>query len=307
MHFYTFQFFGLWYNDWRSYRFIKLVHRSLIVLLIVHLSLFQMFALFSVKRSIDEYINTIFLSMTYFVHIHKTLVFMLQNRRINEMLDKFRLDMCRTRGPEEKRILSEHLYKANWTYSARMIITLFCGLMIIGIPIFVGFSTGKFELLPFDTYFFNINDLAQWTLAYILQSLTIITVIVTDVCLDSTPCACMILACAQLEICRHRIKYDSMISWNEITPNGVNSKGYKEEMALKQYVKHFVLIREIVHKLQSAFISIVVPIFGSALLTLCTSTFQLAQVSLFLFTCLYTCFCTKLFVCIMFCIIFNTI
>ncbi|NP_001177531.1 odorant receptor 118 [Nasonia vitripennis] len=283
MHFRTFRFFGLWYDDPRSYGLAKLVHRSLVVILIVHMSLFQMIALFSVKHSVDEYTNTLFIALTYFVNIYKILAFMAKNRSVNEMLDKFRLDVCRTRDAEEERILAQYLHTANWTYSARMILTLCTGVIQIVVPFLIGYFTGKVGLLPFDTFFFNVEDLAQYALVYALQAVAIVTVVITDVTLDSTPCACMILACAQLEICRYRIKHDNNVIANEVTGDGeMNSeckpgKELREKMALKKYVKHYVLMREIVDRIQSVFISIVLPIFCSALLTLCFSTFQLAQ------------------------------
>lgn len=256
-HFGTFRFFGLWYEDLENRWTLKMIYRTFVVFCLVQFMLLQLISAFSSSTSVEEIAESIFVMLTFIVNLYKVIMFIKNRNEISNLLDQFRLEICRVKNITEERILSYYQAKAKSTYRFRMCLTVGSGATFILMPII---NTRKIDL-PYEMNLFDVSTPLRFAIAYFFQSVPVIFGIVTDVTLDSFFCACIILTCGQLDLCCHRI----------ITDN-------KNEESVKNYVYHHVLIIKIVHKIQSAFMSSILPVFASALITLCTSVYQLAQV-----------------------------
>lgn len=256
-HFRTFRFFGLWYEDVEDKFMLKIIYRILVLTFMVQFTLLQFIGLFSVSASIEEVAENLFLMLTYVINFYKMIIFMQNKNKVKSLLDQFRLDMCKAKNITEQNILTHYQDKAKSTYKFRMILTVACGASFILMPII---NTHKIDL-PYKINFFDVTTKIRFAVAYVLQSVPAMMSIVTDVTLDSFYCACIILTCSQLDLCCFRILSDD-----------------ETKKSVKNYAKHHALIIKIVHKIQSTFMSSILPIFASALVTLCTSVYQLSQV-----------------------------
>lgn len=260
VHFRTFQIFGLWYEDPSRYRPLKLLYRLLVLLVIFQFTFSQSIAIFSIRYSVEQFAEGLFVLLTFVANFYKMMNFIARRESVNLVLDTFRTDICRPQSSGEEAILTKYENMARRAYAVRMGITVTCGLTAFVAPII---SARRIDL-PFKAYLLDVSSPLQFFVAYLLQIIPVISAVIIDVCFDSTPCACIILTCGQLDLCYHRIN------------SGCTDA---DEARVDRYVRHHVLIRNLVAQVQAAFISIILPVFCSGLITLCTSIYKLVQVN----------------------------
>ena len=266
VHFRTFQIFGLWYEDFWKFWPLKLVHRSLVLFLIFQFAFFQLLTLVMMRDAgVEAFIGCLFLTFTYLAASFKLTHFLSDRENIDDLLNKFRMKICQAQCATETAILHKYRGMAVHVFTVRMITTLASGIAFLFTGLIL--SGGKVLTLPINAYeIFNITATGPFAFAYAVQIMTTVCCISTDVCMDSTACAFIILICGQLELLSYRI---------------INGKNVENNMGVRDYVNHHSLIYTITHKLQSSFISVILPSFCSGLITLCSTIYQLAQVNIY--------------------------
>lgn len=260
-HFKTFQAFGLYYKNPKNHWPLKSLYKLFMVSLTIHFAIFLLLTLLLTSdQGIEAITAGLFLSFTYIAASLKLIHFILSRERIDNLLHQFRLHICRANNDSELKIFKNYQSTAKKTFAVRMLTTLGCSFFFLTTAL-VNLSSDNWEL-PYNAYqVFKISSSLPYFFAYGLQVITVICSVIIDVTLDATAWAFIILICCQLDLLSHRIKH-------------YNSR----EVSIEYCVKHHDLIFRMVRQVQSCFIGVIVPSFLSALVTLCSSIYRLAQV-----------------------------
>lgn len=266
-HFRTFQIFGLYHENSTSFWLLKLLHKIITLSLTFHFALLQFINLITMREfDIDAFTASLFLTLTYIAASFKQINFALDREKITALINQFRRGITQADNVEIK-ILANYDSLTKRIFVIRMITTGASGAAFLIVAL-LNLNTDNLEL-PFSSYrMFDISNPVSYAIAYFLQLATTITTISTDVTLDSVACAFIVLTCAQLDLLTERIA----------TSKKTNSPEFASYC-----VEHHNLIFGMVNQLQSCFMTVMMPAFVSALIALCSSIFQLAQVCFFFF------------------------
>ncbi|XP_014217398.1 odorant receptor Or1-like [Copidosoma floridanum] len=258
------RYFGLWYEAPEEHRLPKMAYRVLVFLVIIQFTILQVKNIPD-PRDLDIAVlsDVVFLLFLYFAHVFKLLVFVLKRASVLELLGELRSSICRPRDAYEATTLGKYKRRARNVYFYRMIVsTISCSIFFL-VPIA---KAGR-PAFPIAATFFEVDGSAvRFALAYLLQVVAVYVTATTEVFLDSTVCAFVILANAQVDFYRHRL-----------IVNGGFAQGPAGSVG--RFVEHHLIIQSIVRRVQSTFMGIIVPVFCFGLITLCTSLFKFTQIS----------------------------
>lgn len=256
-------YFGLWYEKPEKYYLLKMIYRFFVFVLVLQFTVLQFLNLINAPDlDVATLSDILFLLILYVQDYFKLIMFVLKRNEILNLLKSLKI-CCNDNNDDSrvKLILQKYGQMAKNVYLIRFIIsTMSCTLFAV-VPIL---ETGK-AILPISYSFFAIGDnKLKFVIAYALQMSAVYVTATTEVFVDSTACAFVVLLSAQVEIFRHRF-VNAIVTYDERT-------------VIKNLIRHHVMLRENIKLVRSAFMPIILPAIGFGLVTLCTSLFKLATV-----------------------------
>ena len=256
-NFRTCQVGGIWYENNRFF-VLKAFYTIVIMFVIIQFTLSQIFQLATMEGSVDEFTEVLFLTFNFLALSWKMFNFISRRDEMANLLSDFRLDVCQPQSEDEEIIRRKFSKTAARIYLFIIGLSESSACVLLTTPLLSPQINGT--ILPFKAYQpYSIANPINFWITYILQVLSGIYGVMLDVSLDTMMYGFIIMATGQFEICCCRI---------------FNSVG-----SIKHCIEHHLLIQEIVSKIQHFYIPVIVPLFFVSLVTLCTSIFQMSQVS----------------------------
>ena len=255
-NFRTCEMFGLWSED-NNFFTLKSIYRVVVLYLIFQFTLTELMEVATMKGTLNEFTEVLFITFTYLTLCLKLLNFVSRRDEMCSLLDDFRLSICQTKSLKEKNIMNKYSNAAAKMFIMYMCLSQPTGIVILATPLFS--SNNRYSQLPLRAYqFFNTSSTVYHWIEYVYQSFTLTNGIIFNVTMDSMAYGFIIMVTAQMEINCYRVK------------NGT--------ISIKECIEHYRIIRNIIIKIQCFFIRVIVPLFCFSLVTLCASIFQMSQV-----------------------------
>lgn len=253
---------GIWYENNRFF-ILKAIYTILVMFLLIQFTISLILNLATMQGKVDEFTEVLFLAFNFIGLNWKIFNFVSRRNEMADLLNDFRLPVCQPKSIEEEVIIRKFSKTASKIFLFIMTLSESSGTVIMCRPL-LDFESNGTEL-PFKTYQpYDTSGPKTFPITYTLQFLSGIYGVMLDVTLDTMMYGFIIMATAQFEINCYRLS------------NSADS--------IKYCIEHHVLIQNIVSKIQSFYIPVIVPLFFFSLITLCTSIFQMSQVKIiFLF------------------------
>lgn len=159
---------------------------------------------------------------------------------------------------------------AKWSTISFMMISYATGLGFM-IPPVLGLFTKDERVLPLKSYVpYSVSNLLTYLATYLQQFITLFYGIMLNVSFDSLVYGFTIHTCAQIELMCHRLT----ASLKSI------SSGKKSEtnVSIEECVRHHLLVKIVVKKMQELFIWSIMTFFFFSLVIVCTSIFLISKV-----------------------------
>nr|XP_012229380.1 PREDICTED: odorant receptor 46a, isoform B-like [Linepithema humile] len=138
------------------------------------------------------------------------------------------------------------------------------------------------RLLPCKMYVpYSITALLPYALTYLLQVIALVYGVLLNVSFDSLVYGLIIQTCGQIELLCRRLTESFQFRWKNDEENGEKRIEAIENFAIAEYVRHHILVHNIMQRIQSLFVWTIAILFFFSLVTLCTSIFQMSKKELF--------------------------
>ncbi|XP_072767192.1 odorant receptor 4-like isoform X3 [Anoplolepis gracilipes] len=224
------------------------------------------------RDHIYELTEGLFLGLTFLTLSVKYANFLLRENKVFELLDCLRIKMCQPRDSTEKLIMEEHSRRAKWSIVSFMMISLATGMGLMITP-GLGLLTKNERVLPLKSYVpYSVSNLLIYLATYLQQFLTLFYGIILNVSFDSLVYGFTIHTCAQIELMCHRL--------TDNLKNISFGKSSETKVSIEECVKHHLLVKIVVKKIQELFIWSIMIFFFFSLVIVCTSIFLISKTKL---------------------------
>ncbi|NP_001177536.1 odorant receptor 128 [Nasonia vitripennis] len=258
LNFRVLQYCGIWYEYPENLWLVKMVYKTLIVVMLFCFTLSELTELVLNRNNVHDLTECLFLSLTFLTCCFKMINFLCRQEGLNRILNAYRADVFQPKTTEEKQMTTQYQNLISKFFMVYLIMALLSGICLSLIPIISSASNEtQFPAKSYQPY--NTQDSTLYLITYFHQILSIFFGIFINVSMDMLVCGFIILACCQLDLCCYRISLN------------------KKDTSTNDHVVHHVLIGHAVNRVQSFFIVIIVLLFIFNLIVLCTSLFQIPQ------------------------------
>jgi len=159
---------------------------------------------------------------------------------------------------------------AKWSTVSFMMISFATGLGFMITPA-LGLLTKNEHVLPLKSYIpYSVSNLFIYLATYLQQFITLFYGIMLNVSFDSLIYGFIIHTCAQIELMCHRLTENL---------NCISSERKSQtNVSIEECVRHHLLVKILVKKMQELFIWSVMVFFFFSLVIVCTSIFLISKV-----------------------------
>ncbi|XP_072767174.1 odorant receptor 46a-like isoform X1 [Anoplolepis gracilipes] len=275
VNFKALQFCGAWKereDNNMCIGFLRFCYKYTIVFLIYEFTILDAVEVIRTRDHIYELTEGLFLGLTFLTLSVKYANFLLRENKVFELLDCLRIKMCQPRDSTEKLIMEEHSRRAKWSIVSFMMISLATGMGLMITP-GLGLLTKNERVLPLKSYVpYSVSNLLIYLATYLQQFLTLFYGIILNVSFDSLVYGFTIHTCAQIELMCHRL--------TDNLKNISFGKSSETKVSIEECVKHHLLVKIVVKKIQELFIWSIMIFFFFSLVIVCTSIFLISKTKL---------------------------
>ncbi|NP_001177533.1 odorant receptor 124 [Nasonia vitripennis] len=280
LNFRILRYCGIWYELPEHLWLVKIVYKIFVVVVIFSFTLSELIELALTYDDLQNLTECLFLTLTFLALCFKMINFMCRQESLKALLNTFRDEICQPKTLEEKDIIEKNRSMLRLFCISYFSLGILSGSTLVFVP-FASFKSSKIEL-PIKTYQpYDVEDFVLFSLTYFHQILSMYLGVLINVSLDMLVCGFIFLTCGQLDLCYYRIVSSNMYTMNN-------------------NIRHHAVTKDIVKKMQSFSIVVVVPLFIFSLITLCTSLFLMPEkeimsfefITLFIYL---TCMLTQIF------------
>ncbi|XP_025267421.1 odorant receptor 46a-like [Camponotus floridanus] len=278
VNFKALQFCGAWKereDDNMCVAFLRFCYRYAVVFLIYEFTILDAVEVIRTRDHIHELTEGLFLGLTFLTLSVKYANFLLRENKVSELLDYLRIKMCQPKNSTEQLIMEEHNRKAKWSTVSFMMISFATGLGFMITPA-LGLLTKNEHVLPLKSYIpYSVSNLFIYLATYLQQFITLFYGIMLNVSFDSLIYGFIIHTCAQIELMCHRLTENL---------NCISSERKSQtNVSIEECVRHHLLVKILVKKMQELFIWSVMVFFFFSLVIVCTSIFLISKTRLLSF------------------------
>lgn len=252
---------GIWSENNRFY-FLRLIYTTTVIFCLAQFTLSLILYLATMEGSVDEFTEVLFLTFNFINLSFKISNFMFRKNEMMAIINSFRMPLCLPKSIEEEEILAKFKKLARKVFLFIFCLSESSGFVLMTRPLFT--PQINETILPFKGYqFFNVENNRNYWITFVYQFFSGSYGIMLDVSLDTMMYGFMIITTAQFKLNSYRFKHSTC--------------------SIKDCIEHHVLIQNIVDKIQSFYIPVIMPALFVSLIVLCTSIFQMSQVINFSF------------------------
>ncbi|GAB1860537.1 Odorant receptor [Camponotus japonicus] len=278
VNFKALQFCGAWKereDDNMCVAFLRFCYRYAVVFLIYEFTILDAVEVIRTRDHIHELTEGLFLGLTFLTLSVKYANFLLRENKVSELLNYLRIKMCQPKNSTEQLIMEEHNRKAKWSTVSFMMISFATGLGFMITPA-LGLLTKNEHVLPLKSYIpYSVSNLFIYLATYLQQFITLFYGIMLNVSFDSLIYGFIIHTCAQIELMCHRLTENL---------NCISSERKSQtNVSIEECVRHHLLVKILVKKMQELFIWSVMVFFFFSLVIVCTSIFLISKTRLLSF------------------------
>lgn len=255
-HFYVCKIFGLWHEN-SNYSVLRTIWKCVVIFILVLFNLSQIIELITARNNIEETVEVLFTTCTYFLCLMKILNFVLRYDELGDLLDDFRKPLCQPVTKDECEIVQNYNSQITKVYFSYSMLSHFAGIAMLSKAL-ISYYKSEFNL-PFKVYQpYDISIDRYYWISYSIQLYAIVVGITLNTTMDTIGYSFIMLATCQYEI--------------------ISSRYSNYTISIKDCIEHHVFLQRIILKIEHFFIRIIVPLFFSSLITFCVSIFHISQV-----------------------------